>query len=97
MQSVGLGLGRCEKQVAIAYNSAQLKRSLAKSHSDLYTMVLAATGKEEEKRRLQQLAEQEQKEDEDDYIGQGEFRMANDVDAILDTYLGDDFEEIVME
>ena len=43
-QRVRLGLGKCEKQVAIAYNSAQLKRSLAKGRSDLYTMVLAATG-----------------------------------------------------
>ena len=96
-QLVRLGLGKCEKQVAVAYNSVQLKRSLAKRRSDLYTMVLAATGKEEVERRLQQLAEQEQEEEEDDDIRQGEFRMADDAGAILDPYLGDDFEEIVME
>ena len=46
-----------EKQVAITYNSAQLKRSLAKMRSDPYSMVLAATGKVEE--------EQEEEEEDD--------------------------------
>uniref|UniRef100_A0AAV1U780 Uncharacterized protein n=1 Tax=Peronospora matthiolae TaxID=2874970 RepID=A0AAV1U780_9STRA len=54
-------------------------------------MVLAATDKEEEEQRLQQLAEQELEEMEDDDIGQGEFRMADDAGAMLDPYLGDDF------
>uniref|UniRef100_A0AAV1VEX6 Uncharacterized protein n=1 Tax=Peronospora matthiolae TaxID=2874970 RepID=A0AAV1VEX6_9STRA len=58
-------------------------------------MVRAATGKEEEERRLQQLAEQEEEEDDD--IGQGEFQIADDAGAILYSYLGDDFVEIVME
>ena len=56
-QRVRLGLGKCEKQVSIAYNSAQLKRSLAKMRSDPYSMVLAATGKVEE--------EQEEEEEDD--------------------------------
>ena len=48
------------------------ERPLAKRRSNLYTMVLTATGKEKEERRLQQLAEQEQEEEEDEDIGQGE-------------------------
>ena len=96
-QRVRLGLGKCEKQVSIAYNSAQLKRSLTRRRSDLYTMVLVATVKVEEERRLQQLAEKEQEMEEDEDILQHEFRMADDAGAILDPYLGDDFVEIIME
>ena len=47
-QRVRLGLDKCEKKVAIAYNSVQLKRSSSKRRSDLYAVMLSATSKEEE-------------------------------------------------
>ena len=82
-QRVRLGAGKCEKQVAIAFTSAQLKWSLAKRRVTPYTMELVNTGREEEELCIQQSTgkyedeetEGEELEDEDEDIGQGEFRM----------------------
>ncbi|ETV89904.1 hypothetical protein H310_15254 [Aphanomyces invadans] len=43
-QRVRLCSGKCERQVAIAFNSAQLERALRKRCNDPYLMQLAATG-----------------------------------------------------
>uniref|UniRef100_A0AAV1UMQ2 Uncharacterized protein n=1 Tax=Peronospora matthiolae TaxID=2874970 RepID=A0AAV1UMQ2_9STRA len=60
-----------------------------------YKTVPATTGKGEEERRMQHLAEKEQEDEEDDDIGQGEFRIADSAGAILDPYVGDNFEEAI--
>uniref|UniRef100_A0AAV1VBZ1 Uncharacterized protein n=1 Tax=Peronospora matthiolae TaxID=2874970 RepID=A0AAV1VBZ1_9STRA len=44
---------------------------------------------------MQQLAEKEKEEEEDDDIGQGEFRIADSAGAILDPFMGDNFEEAI--
>jgi hypothetical protein len=92
-QRVRLGTSKCEKQVAIAYNSSQLKRTLAKRRVDPYTAMLAETGSAD------QDVEVEPEQEEEDNIGQGEFRMDDEHNPghILDRYLEDEFDEVVME
>ena len=102
-QRVRLGVGKCEKQVGIAFNSLQLRRSLAKKRIDSYTALLSATGETEEQLRrrvdIQVDEEEEEEEQEEDDIGQGEFRVRDGDEAwgVLNQCFDDGFDEIVMQ
>jgi hypothetical protein len=95
-QRVRLGRGKCEKQVAIAYNSAQLERVMGKKRQDPFLTHLAALGSPAPDRNRygddDENGEHEEEEDfEDD---EDEFRIVENPTSILDQYLDDgEFEE----
>jgi len=96
-QRVRLGEENCQRQVAIAYNSAQLERTLGKRGSDPFVSHLANLG------LLPPTDNEDSAQQESEYdvlIEEDEFRMVDNPTAILDAYLPDndnDFDEIVLE
>ena len=110
-QRIRLGEESCQRQVAIAFNSAQLQRVMQKKRIDKFAVRLSNVGsgsgqlpdREQADDRLEgegpedKTFEDESSSSED--MPEDEFRMVNDTARILDQYLGDesDYYEIVCE
>ena len=89
-----LGRRKCEKQVAIAFNSSQLKRSQAVRRNEAYTKLLEATGAND----IDLIPAVQESEDEDEEEEeQDEFRVGEQPDLVLDAYVGEQFNEVVMQ
>ena len=85
---VRLGQGTCEKQVAVAYNSSQLKRVLTKKRTDSYTAVLAGTGSVHLPGELQLNVDQAS-DDSDEDVTEDELALADDPKNTLNRYISE--------
>lgn len=85
-QRVRLSGSSCEKQVSVTYNSAQLKRVLAKKRDCAFVKTLAAIASgdvpEVEEEEEEEEVEEDFEDEEDD-----DFRLGDNVEEVLDPFL----------